>query len=235
MNGGKFVPTRTTARGQRARAARPRADARAARRGVDPSTDGDRRSSSSGRLTAAASARRHRSRSSAPLAASRSSQRGRLRRAERRGGRASRGTRSRARAKCASARSASPPPARAPTRSPASTSCAPTGASRAAAIAREPGASSHARFGEATHVLDGVGAQIALGDLDQDGVPEIVTSAADGGGRDHHHELGRRERSRRAAPAPRPGRRPRSLRLPAGRGGRPALVAVVESEVWIVR
>ena len=56
----------------------------------------------------------------------------------------------------------------------------------------------------ATTTLDGVGAQIALGDLDQDGAPEIVTSAADGDDAITVCELGRRERSARAAPVSRP-------------------------------
>jgi hypothetical protein len=83
--------------------------------------------------------------------------------------------------------------------------------------------------------IDGVGAQVALGDLDLDGVPEIVTTneAAD-------DVLAITTWNAKGTLMPR-------LRLPAKEGvraiavcppednGVPAVVAVVGSEVWIVR
>src|SRR6185312_1067009 len=45
---------------------------------------------------------------------------------------------------------------------------APSGKTRAIAIAREPGGKLKMRLGEETRSLDGVGAQVAVGDLDQD-------------------------------------------------------------------
>ena len=109
------------------------------------------------------------------------------------------------------------------------------GLSRLAQLAREPGGRLLVRVGDATQTLDNVGAQIALGDLDQDGVPEIIASAADG-----EDAITVTSWDGTADPRPR-------LRLPAPggvravgvcppeEGGAPALVAVVGSEVWIVR
>lgn len=83
--------------------------------------------------------------------------------------------------------------------------------------------------------IDGVGAQIAVGDLDLDGVPEIVTTSE---GADD--VLAVTTWNSKGALLPR-------LRLPAKEGvravaicppeekGVPAMVAVVGSEVWIVR
>src|SRR5262249_12940228 len=43
--------------------------------------------------------------------------------------------------------------------------------------ARDPSGKLKAKRGDAQLVLEGVGAQIAIADLDQDGVPEIIASA----------------------------------------------------------
>ncbi len=109
-----------------------------------------------------------------------------------------------------------------------------TGKTRAIAVAREPGGKLKMRLGEDTRSLDGVGAQVAVGDLDQDGVPEIITSmdagedaiaitSWDGG----------EPRLRRRIAAP-PGVRALAVCAPEMRGV-PAVVAVVAGEVWIVR
>ncbi len=92
-----------------------------------------------------------------------------------------------------------------------------------------------ARLGDRTASIDGAGAQIAVADLDQDGAPEIVASAADGedaitiwswtGAGD--------PRVRLKIPAPN-GVRALGVCPPEERGA-PALVAVVGGEVWIVR
>jgi hypothetical protein len=114
----------------------------------------------------------------------------------------------------------------------------PDGTARAAQIAREPGGKLQLRFGEASLSLDDVGAQVTLADLDQDGTPEIVASAAGAAGGDDAINV----TSWDGASDPRP-----RLRLPAPGGVRalcvcppeegsaPALVAVVGGEVWIVR
>ncbi len=111
----------------------------------------------------------------------------------------------------------------------------PDGSVRSAAIAREPGGRLDVRFGEATRTIEGVGAQLALADLDQDGVPEIAASAAAGEDaivvRTWDGESEPRERLRFPAPG---GVRALCICPPEERGT-PALVAVVGNEVWIVR
>lgn len=111
----------------------------------------------------------------------------------------------------------------------------PDGTSRIAQAAREPGGKLDVKWGDAAQTLDGVGAQIAIGDLDQDGVPEIATSAASG---DDAVTVSTwdgtgdpRPRLRLPAPA---GVRALCV-CPPEEGGTPALVAVVGNEVWIVR
>jgi hypothetical protein len=111
----------------------------------------------------------------------------------------------------------------------------PDGSVRAAAIAREPGGKLDARFGEATHVLDGVGAQIALGDLDQDGSPEIVASAADGDDAITIWSWDGASDPKERLRLPAPGGVRALCTCPPEEGGAPALVAVVDGEVWIVR
>ena len=82
--------------------------------------------------------------------------------------------------------------------------------------------------------IDGAGAQIALADLDLDGVPELVMSA--GAGDDSItivtlDDSGARTRLKLAAPD---GVRALAACPPEARDA-PALVAVVGAEVWVVR
>jgi hypothetical protein len=122
---------------------------------------------------------------------------------------------------------------------------------------REPGGKVRLRFGDATTTLETAGAELAVGDLDQDGVPEIVTSAdvvprsgvpglsetaGAGAGEDAlviqswvkggpAQPVTTRARARFAAPG---GVRALCVCPPEERGA-PALVAVVGSEIWLVR
>ena len=109
------------------------------------------------------------------------------------------------------------------------------GSTRPVVAAREMSGKLRLRLGDTiTRVLENVGAQVTVGDLDQDGVAEIVTTADAGddfisvvswsGGEP-------RARVKLAAPA---GVRALAI-CPAEERGAPALVAVVGAEVWIVR
>ena len=101
---------------------------------------------------------------------------------------------------------------------------------------REPNGKLHLRRAQSSATIDGVGAQLAIGDLDLDGVPEIVTTS-DGSGDD---VLAITSWNPKGTMYPR-------LRVPAKEGvravavcpaeekGAPAVVAVVGSEVWLVR
>jgi hypothetical protein len=109
------------------------------------------------------------------------------------------------------------------------------GSVRRAQAAREPNGKLQLRWGDVTQTLENVGAQIAVGDFDQDGAPEVATSSAEG-----DEAIVVTSWDGIGDPRPR-------LRLPAPGGVRalcvcppeegsvPALVAVVGSEVWIVR
>jgi hypothetical protein len=99
---------------------------------------------------------------------------------------------------------------------------------------RDPAGSVRLRAGERDVTLPAAGAQVALADVDEDGIPELVTTSRDGdealtisswwGG-----EL--RVRSKIAAPSPL-----RALALcPPDDEGLRALVAATDKEVWIVR
>jgi hypothetical protein len=100
--------------------------------------------------------------------------------------------------------------------------------------AREPSGKLHVRLGDASRVVDGAGAQVAVGDLDQDGVAEIVTTSD---GPDDFVRVSSwgasdmKLRRQIAAPA---GVRALAV-CPAEERGAPALVAVVGGEIWIVR
>jgi hypothetical protein len=108
------------------------------------------------------------------------------------------------------------------------------GSARPLMVSREPAGKLRLRFGEQQSALDGVGAQVAIADLDQDGSPEVVTTNDNG---DDFVQV------QTWTPA---GLRPR-VRIPASAGVRalsvcppeersvPALVAVVGGEVWIWR
>src|SRR5215472_11208121 len=59
----------------------------------------------------------------------------------------------------------------------AATMVAPDGSTRPFVAAREPGGKLYLRLGPGqARAIEGAGAQVAVGDLDQDGVPEVVTS-----------------------------------------------------------
>jgi hypothetical protein len=119
----------------------------------------------------------------------------------------------------------------------AATVVSPEGVAHLVVAAREPGGKLRVRFGEdaaQTRFIDGVGAQIAVADLDQDGVPEFATTQESG-----PDELsvvswaGKDLRARLRIPAP---LGVRALAVcPAEEKAVPALVAVVGPEVWIIR
>jgi hypothetical protein len=108
------------------------------------------------------------------------------------------------------------------------------GSERPFSAAREPSGKLHVRLGDASRVVDGVGAQLAVGDFDQDGVGEIVTTSDGGDDFIRVSSLGASDmkvRRQIAAPA---GVRALAV-CPAEERGVPALVAVVGGEIWIVR
>jgi hypothetical protein len=108
------------------------------------------------------------------------------------------------------------------------------GASLALLAARDPSGSLRFRIGDQNGALEAVGAQIAVADLDEDGVAELITTTD--AGEDAITISSWRERAlvpRLKIPAPSP---VRALAVcpPEDAGLRP-LVAVVGGEVWIVR
>lgn len=112
---------------------------------------------------------------------------------------------------------------------------------------REPGARLTVRAGELSGAVDGAGAQVAVGDLDLDGVPEIVSSFASPADKDPDAIAIRslfgfvrpgpgavadfRQRLRVPAPA---GVHALCI-CPPEDGGRPSVAAIVGDEVWLVR
>lgn len=102
-------------------------------------------------------------------------------------------------------------------------------------IVRDLGTTKVRRFGEDKVLFDGAGAQLALGDLDQDGVPEAVASldSADDAVRivSLLDDGTVRERRRIAVPT---GVRALAV-CPPEEKGIPALAAVTGTEVWLVR
>jgi hypothetical protein len=116
------------------------------------------------------------------------------------------------------------------------------GVAKSAAMARAPGGKLVARLESlspgadpATTTLDGVGAQVALGDLDQDGAPEIITSVAEGEDAIDVVSWDGATPPRPRLHLPAPGGVRALCVCPPEQGGTPALVAVVANEVWIVR
>lgn len=104
-----------------------------------------------------------------------------------------------------------------------------------AVATREPNGRLGLRVGAATlRPLDGAGAQIALGDLDLDGAPDVVSSAA---GSDDvlsvHSLVGGELKPRLKVAAP--GTIRAVCTCPPEERGLPAAVAVVGDEVWLVR
>ncbi len=110
-----------------------------------------------------------------------------------------------------------------------------TGSTMRAVAAREPNAKLHVRVDDHdAKTQDNIGPQIALGDLDQDGVVDLATSAdsdADVLTISSIEATGPRERAHFQAPN---GIRALCICPPEDRGV-PTLVAVVGSEVWLVR
>jgi hypothetical protein len=108
------------------------------------------------------------------------------------------------------------------------------GNASAAWAEREPSAKMQLHLGSRTLTIDGVGGQVVVGDLDLDGVPEVVTTS-DGG--DDAIAIsswtadGLRARAKLPAPA---GVRALAICPPEERG-LPALVAAVSGEIWIWR
>ena len=126
------------------------------------------------------------------------------------------------------------------------------GHARIVVAVREPSGRVRLKAGDATSASDALfGAQLAVGDLDQDGQPDVVTSAAlsyagaPGGRPEDAIDVATWTPGAAATGSP-SDLRPR-LHLPAPGGvralamcppeehGEPALVAVVGSEVWLIR
>jgi hypothetical protein len=111
------------------------------------------------------------------------------------------------------------------------------------AAAREPNGKLHVSFAGADEVLSGAGASFAVGDLDLDGVPEVVTArnvpppgASEGPAEADAVQVvslgtGGKPRLRFAAPA---GVRALAV-CPAEARSLPAVAAIVGDEVWLVR
>jgi hypothetical protein len=100
--------------------------------------------------------------------------------------------------------------------------------------ARDPGGSLRLRAGDRSGNLESVGAQIAIGDLDEDGIAEVITTAEEGEDAITIWSWrGRELVPRLKIPAPAP---VRTLAVcPADDSGLRPLVAVVGGEVWVVR
>ncbi len=99
---------------------------------------------------------------------------------------------------------------------------------------REPSGKLHVRFGDTVITLEGAGAQVAVGDLDADGVPEIVTTADSGDDAivvQSWAPNALRPRLRFPATVP-----VQAVAIcPPEERGAPALVGVVGGEIWVVR
>lgn len=118
------------------------------------------------------------------------------------------------------------------------TSGARSGAESMVAAARDPGGKVHVKFGEGqgeVRTFDG-GAELAVYDLDLDGTPELALSN-DGSGDDAvtivSLERGNDGRVRRRIPTPSPVRA--LAACPPEQRASPGLIAVVGSEIWLVR
>ncbi len=120
------------------------------------------------------------------------------------------------------------------------------GDARTVVVVREPSGKLRIKVGDAVSVAEGTfGAQLAVGDLDEDGAPEVATatdmtaSQGPGGHPDDAIDIatfardGSEPRSRLHLPAP-AGVRALAM-CPPEDHGEPTLIAVVGSEVWLVR
>jgi hypothetical protein len=112
-----------------------------------------------------------------------------------------------------------------------------SGASRSVVVVREPSGKLRVKLGDAALSPEGdFGAQLAVLDLDQDGVPDVATSASGADDAVNVFSLATptgelRGRLHLAAPA---GVRAYAS-CPPEEGGEPVLLAVVGSELWLVR
>jgi len=112
-----------------------------------------------------------------------------------------------------------------------------SGAARSVVVVREPSGKLRVKLGDAAVSPDGdFGAQLAVLDLDQDGVPDVATSASGPDDAVNVFSLASptgelRGRLHLAAPA---GVRAYAA-CPPEEGGEPVLLAVVGSELWLVR
>lgn len=109
------------------------------------------------------------------------------------------------------------------------------GVERSITAARDSDGKLVVRFGTGTRSFDDVGAQVVVGDLDLDGIPEIVTTrnVAEGDAIEIWSYDGAQTRERKKIPAP--GGVSALAICPPEANGAPALVAVVGNEVWLVR
>lgn len=108
------------------------------------------------------------------------------------------------------------------------------GAFHTAIVTREPSAKLRVRVdGAEVHSAEGVGAQVLLADLDLDGTPELVSTAAEGEDRILVTTLDRVPKVRLRLDA-KEGVRALAA-CPPEAGARPVLVAAVGQEVWLVR
>ena len=109
------------------------------------------------------------------------------------------------------------------------------GAALALTVTRDAGTTRVRRSGDERILFDGAGAQLAFGDLDLDGQPEIISSADVADDVLRIQTLGDdgtlRERLKVPAPA---GVRALAV-CPPEENGAQALVAIVGAEVWLVR
>lgn len=112
-----------------------------------------------------------------------------------------------------------------------------SGQETAAVVTREPNGKLTLRVGPLARSLDGAGAQVAIGDLDLDGAPDIVSSSATGANEPDvlsvHSLAGAELRPRLKFPAPQPIRA--VCICPPEERARPGVLAIVGDEVWLVR
>jgi hypothetical protein len=110
------------------------------------------------------------------------------------------------------------------------------GNARTMVAVREPSGRLRFKVGSTSSVLAGpFGAQVAVGDLDQDGVPDIATIAEGADDAIDVYSWGGDVDPRPRLHVPVPGRVSALAVCPPDLHGAPALVAVIGGEVWLVR